>query len=207
MLFLGFFLTMAAMALTDISTTEQEYLNRLEYRRSRLEIIIKKRLVDEKRSYSQTDTSSTTYSLEAYSQTYGTSATSNLQRSEAREIEDWYIYKGGISELSDLDFLNLIGDKEKARQIKRLEWEKAGLRDIGTIALVAGMGGMLVGAMIDGGNRTVIGIGAVTSLFGFFLNIFNAPPAHYIKPDYAQEQIDLYNFQLKKALQLPLETD
>lgn len=196
-------LSFTASVLYAQQQADQEYINKLAYRRDKLNLIVKSRQVQENRSYSTTDISSYTYSYEAYSQTYGNIATSALQRSEAKEISDWYVYKGGIRELSDTEFLELVGDRAEAARVRDQDERKAGMRLIGNIAIGAGAVTMIAGAGFSAGQPVITG-GALTMVTGFFVSAFNLSPHHYIQPDYAQEKIDGYNVALKKKLNLPL---
>ncbi len=196
-------LSFAVSALYAEEQADQEYINKLAYRRDKLSLVVKTREVQEKRSYSSTDISSYTYSYEAHSQTYGNIATSALQRSEAKEISDWYIYKGGIRELSDIEFLDLTGDRAGAARIRDEDSRRSGIRMIGNVAIGAGALTMIAGAGLSAGQSVITG-GALLMVTGFFVSAFNLSPHHYIQPDYAQEKIDEYNVALKKKLNLPL---
>lgn len=196
-------LSFTASVLYAQQQADQEYINKLAYRRDKLNLIVKSREVEEKRSYASTDISTTTYSYEAYSQTYGNVATSALQRTEAKEISDWYVYKGGIRELSDIEFLALVGDRAEAARIRDQDDRRSGMRMIGNVAIGAGAVTMIAGAGFSAGQSVITG-GALVMVTGFFVNAFNLSPHHYIQPDYAQEKIDEYNVALKKKLDLPL---
>lgn len=184
--------------------SEQEYKNQLAYRRSRLNLVSKKRLVDVKRSYSHTDIDTTTYTWEAYSLSNTDITTSSMNRAEAREIMEWYIYKGGLRELSDIEFLELVNDRDILEQVKDWEAQKANMRNIGNTSIGLGFLVMVGGAALSGGQTTITG-GAVLMACGFMVSALNTSPSHYIQPDYAQEKIDDYNITLKKELGLPLD--
>ena len=184
-------------------TADQEYVQKLEYQHNKLEIVTKKRQVDEKRGYSHTDIDTTTFSFEAYSQSYTDISTSSLERSETKEISEWHILKGGVRELSDLEFLNLINDHLYLAQVKKQEDQKAKMRNIGNISIGGGILIMLAGAAASAGQSVIV-TGAVTTTIGFLLDAFNQSPDHYIPADYALNKIDEYNLALKKKLDLPL---
>jgi hypothetical protein len=185
----------------DVS--DQDYINQLFYRRNKLELVVKTRFRKEKRTYSQTDIDTTTYTWEAYTQTYGTVSTTGFSRTEDVEIEDWYIYKGKIREISDAEFLELIGDRARLERVLQQENQKGKMRFIGNTAIGAGIVSSIVGAALSAGE-TAITAGALTTVAGFFISAFNLSPHHYIQPDYAQEKIDEYNINLKRKLNLPL---
>lgn len=195
------FILCSAAAAEDIS--EQEYINRRTYNRNKLELAVKTRFVDIKRRETQTDIDTTTYTLEAYTYTYGTIATSSLAQAETKEITDWYIYKGRVRKLSDFEFLDLVGDYNMLARISEIDSRKSSMRMIGNISIGAGLAAMIGGAAFSA-DQAVISAGAVATALGFFINAFNMSPHHYIQPDYAQEKIDNYNLDLKKRLDLPI---
>ena len=183
--------------------SEEEYRNQLAYRRNRLLLVTKSRLIDIKRSYSYTDIDTTSYTWEAYTYSDTDIRTESMARAEAQEVTEWHIIKGGLRELSDLEFLALVGDSALLEQVRKMEEQKAGMRNIGNISIGLGFLTMVGAAAFSGGQAVVTG-GAVLMVGGFFLNAFNTSPQHYITPDYAQEKIDEYNINLKKQLGLPL---
>ncbi|MBU1027239.1 MAG: hypothetical protein KKA31_05870 [Candidatus Margulisbacteria bacterium] len=183
---------------------DQEYINKLTYQNSKLELVSRKRKIDEKRSYSYTDIDSYTYSIEAYSHTSTDISTQSLNRSEVKEISEWYIYKGGIRELSDAEFLELVGDQAELQRVIKIENDKANIRNIGNIFIGTGLAVMLGGAAFSA-DSAIISSGALALTGGFFLNAFNMSPQHYIQPDYAQQKIIDYNIALKRKLSLPLD--
>ncbi len=182
---------------------DQEYVNQLTYQRNKLELVTKQREVDERRSYSYTDVDTYTYTYEAYSHASTDISTQHYDRSEKKEITEWYIYKGRIRQLSDAEFLALIGAKSKLALVMKEEEKKAGMRTWGNILIGTGLLVMLGGAAANGAEGTTMA-GALGMTAGFFLNAFNMSPRHYIEPDYAQEKIDEYNISLKQKLGLPL---
>ncbi|MFH1387008.1 MAG: hypothetical protein ABIH50_05030 [bacterium] len=187
-----------------ITPEDQDYINKLDYQRNKLEIRSRTRIVNENRSYSSTDINTQTYSFEAYSQTYGNVSTSALQKSEVKERTEWAVFKGQIKRLSDLEFLNLVGDQAESARIAGLEANRSNLSSIGTYSIGLGIAAMIGGAAFSAGQPVIIG-GALTTTVGFFISAFNSPPRHYVEPDYAQQKIDEYNINLKKKLNLPLD--
>jgi len=183
--------------------SDQEYINKLYYRNNKLALEVRKRTIDEIRNWSNTDISTTTYSFESYAYSTTGIYTSSLFRSEAKEITEWYIYKGAVTELSDFEFLNLVGDREKVEQISKIEDQKTGFRTIGNITIGLGVAGMIGGAAAST-NQSLVMTSALVMVAGFFIDAFNQSPDHYIKPDYAQDKINEYNIDLKRKLNLPL---
>lgn len=195
---------LAPLVLAEQTTAaDQDYINKLYYKHNRLELVTRKRLIDEKRSYSYTDIDSTTFSMESYSDTSTRISTDTLHRSELKEINEWYVYLGGISELNDFEFLKLVGDDREMARITALESGRATWRNIGNLCIGGGVLTMLAAAATSAGTG-VITAGALTMTGGFFLTAFNLSPPHYIRPEYAQGKIDEYNITLKRKLNLPL---
>lgn len=183
--------------------SDQDYINKLYYRNGKLALETKKRTVSESSSYSNIDIDTSRYHYDNYSSRSTNISSSSLSRSEAKEITEWYIYKGAIAELSDFEFLDLVGDKATLAQITQKEDKKAGFRKIGNLSIGLGLAGMLSGAAFQADSSTVAA-SALVMVAGFFLKAFNQTPAHYIRADYAQDKIIEYNLNLKKKLNLPL---
>jgi len=193
---------MAPAVLAD-QTSDQDYVNKLRYRNGKMSIDTKKRTINEYTSYQNVDIDTNTYYYDN-STSRSTNISSNaLSRSEAKEITEWYIYKGPIAQLSDFEFLDLVGDKSTLVRITEQENKKAGFRTIGNVTIGVGLAGMLGGAAFQASSSTVAA-SALVMVAGFFFNAFNQSPAHYIRADYAQDKIIEYNVNLKKSLNLPL---
>jgi len=185
--------------------SDQDYMNKLYYRHNKLEIVAKKRLIDEKQRYNYTDIESFTYPYTStyYPSTSTTITSQTTSRFETKEINEWYIYMGGISELSDFEFLKLVGDDRELQRITELENQKAGMRAFGNLGIGLGVLAMVGGAAVSASQGVITG-GAVALTLGFFINSFNTSPSHYISSVYAVSKIDEYNLALKKKLNLPL---
>lgn len=179
------------------------YINQLNYHRNKLELLVKTRTISETSNYSSTDWTSTTYTLEAYSQTYGSAATSSGSRAETREITVWKVIKGGVRQLSDAEFLDIVGKHGEAENIRKQEDSANKYRLGGMATSLAGLGYMLL-ASGQSNNSTAITTGGVVTAIGFLISAFNQSPWHYITSDYAQELMDDYNINLKKKLGLPI---
>ena len=189
---------------TPTPQADQDYVSKLYYRHNKLELVAKKRLIDEKQRYNYTDIDSFVYPSTTIYPSYSTSITSQTTtRFETKEIHEWYIYMGGISELSDFEFLKLVGDDRELARITELENQKAGMRGFGNLGIGLGLLAMVGGAAVSASQGVITG-GAVALTMGFFINSFNASPSHYISSAYAMAKIDDYNLALKKKLNLPL---
>jgi len=55
-----------------------------------------------------------------------------------------------------------------------------------------------------GNSSASISAGGVVTAIGFLISAFNSSQKHYLNPDYAQEEADNYNINLKKELNLPI---
>ncbi len=199
----GLILSMAASFAAAETTADQTYIDQLNYRHNKLEIIIKHRTVDVSRSYTSTDINSTTFSYEALSQTWGNISTTSTARRETKDITDWFIFKGGVSELSDLQFLQLVGDRTEYDRVRGQDESTGKMRLIGNVSIGLGIAAMLGGAGLSA-SQSVIQGGALLTAVGFFISAFNVSPHHYIEPDYALNKSDEYNIALKRKLNLPL---
>jgi len=202
---IGLILCFAAPLLAQTAGDEL-YLKQLEYRRDKLSIQVKQRTIDISRGYSTTDRWETLYTIEAYTYKWGQDDTRSGSERETREISDWIILKGGLKELSDYEFLHTIGNEEQAARIGNIEKDKSHWRNIGNVMGLSGLVIMIAGSGTDS-RTTYISAGGALAVVGVLINAFNLSPDHYIPVDYAQEQIDLYNVELKRKLELPLTYD
>lgn len=188
----------------ELNPADQAYVNQLNYRHNKLELTTQTRTVNVSSSYSSTDITASNYNYNRNYQESNANITTSTQNSaEQKELTDWYIYKGGVDQISDLEFLKLVGDQamfntvdNKADSLRL--WRRAGYITIGT-----GLVAMIGGAALQASQPVIIG-GALVTTVGFFISAFSAPPAHYIKSSYALNKIDEYNIKLKQQLGLPL---
>ncbi len=184
---------------------DELYINQLNYKRNKLEIMVKTRTVAESNSYSSTDWTSTRYKMaDQYSENNGNITTNSGTQAETKQITTWKVVRGGIRELSDSDFLDIVGQHDEAAKIKSQEDTKDQYRFAGTITSVAGVIYMLWASGQDKGTAAVTTGGIVTAI-GFLVSAFNSGHGHYITSDYAQELVDNYNIDLKRKLNLPVD--
>ena len=193
--------------LSSIAFAEETlYEKKLEYKRKKIEILVRSTFVGTERASSSTDIFETTYTPEASTTyKYGYITTEQAGTKMIQEVKDWIIVRGGIRELSDVEFLQLTGYQARAKDIgdnidSKNNWLIA--------AAVVGIGGVAV--MVSGASQGDSGTataGGLITLCGILISSFNAPQRHYIAPDFAQEATDNYNIALKKSLGLPVETE
>jgi len=183
---------------------ESLYEKKLEYRRKRINILLKTRYVSELEKQKEGDTYEYTYT---YDDGYSYKTTTKDERtgitSELKKISDWVIVKGGIRELSDSEFLYLTGNDKLAREIQNKVETREMWRNIGMLTGLVGIGIVVAGSS-SSDSGTITG-GALVSLLGVVISAFNYPVKHYIYADYAQEQADKYNVRVKKELELPID--
>jgi hypothetical protein len=192
----------AALAQTD-------YEKKLEYRRKKIQILVRMTYVGETSGYTSLSSSDYNWASTPEGYSYGSSQIygTNTGHSTTRPVSDWVIVRGGIRELSDIEFLEIVGDKEKADQIQKAMDEK---NSMGMWALGCGILGVVsvIGAAsYTPVNSSQMAVGTTLILGGILLGYLYAPQRHYIPADQAQEGADNYNIKLKKALGLPVETE
>ena len=193
-----------ALLAAELNPADQAYVNQLNYRHNKLELTTKTQTINVSNSYSSTDINATNYRLDQNYREPNANITTSTQNSSGQvELTEWYIYKGGVDQLSDLQFLRLVGDQAMFNAVDdkvdaRRTWLRGGYITTG-IGLVA----MIGGAALSASQPVILG-GALVTTVGFFIDAFSAPPAHYIQSSYALNKIDEYNIKLKQQLGLPL---
>lgn len=188
----------------NLAFAQTDYEKKLEYKRKKIDILVKTFLKGETSAYTTTDTWGTTISPEAgYSYTYTYGTTRRGETILLKEVSDWVIIRGGVRELSDVELLKITGNKEEAKETQAVIDERAKWMTIGTIGGILGIGVAIAGS--SDGNTGTITAGSAISLLGFIISSLNLPQKHYIAADYALEETDLYNIRLKKELGLPID--
>jgi hypothetical protein len=183
---------------------ETDYEKKLEYRRKKIQIMIKTAMKGETTAYADTDTWSSTISPEAgYSYTYSTGSTRSGSTVMVNEVTNWVAIRGGVRELSDVELLEIAGNREEAREVQAKIDERGMWNVIGATVGLLGLGVAIAGS--SSGDSGTIVAGSIVSLIGFIASSFNMPKKHYIAADYALELTDKYNIKLKKDLGLPVE--
>jgi len=183
---------------------QSDYEKKLEYKRKKIVLLVKTAFRGESSGYRTTDTWSTTVSPEAgYSYTYSSGTTRSDKSITFKEVSDWVIVRGGIRELSDVEFLKITGNRKEAEKVQSEIDERNKWMWIGTIGGLVGLGVALAGS--SNGEVGTITVGSAISLVGFFIGSVNMPKQHYIAADFALEEADLYNIKLKKELGLPID--
>jgi hypothetical protein len=193
-----------ALFAAELNPADQAYVSQLNYRHNKLELTTQTKTVNVSSSYSTTDITSDYYRFNRDYQSANTNITTSTQnKAEQKELTEWYIYKGGVDQISDLEFLELVGDRAMYDRVKEKNDGRRVWRRTGNITIGLGLLAMIGGAALQAGQPTILG-GALVTTAGFFISAFSAPPAHYIKSSYALNKIDEYNIKLKQQLGLPL---
>jgi hypothetical protein len=193
----------------SIALAQTDYEKKLEYRRKKIEILVRTTYVGETSGYTSLNTSDYQWTSTPEGYSYGSSQIygTNTGRSTTRPVSDWVMVRGGIRELLDIEFLEIIGDREKADQIQKAMDEK---NRMGMWALgcgILGVASVISAAGFTPANSSQMAVGTALILGGILLGYLYAPQRHYIPADQAQEGADNYNIKLKKALGLPVETE
>jgi len=193
----------------SIALAQTDYEKKLEYRRKKIQILVRTTYVGETSGYTSLSASDYNWTSTSEGYSYGSSQIygTNTGHSTTRPVSDWVMVRGGIRELSDIEFLEIVGDREKADQIQKAMDEK---NRMGMWALgcgILGVASVIGAAAYTPVNSSQMAIGTSLILGGILLGYLYAPQKHYIPPDYAQEGADNYNIKLKKALGLPVETE
>jgi len=197
------------LSFQSIAFAQTDYEKKLEYRRKKMEILVRTSYVGETSGYTSLNASDYRWTITPEGYSYGSSQLygTNTGRSTTRQVSDWVIVRGGIRELSDIEFLEIIGDKEKADQIQKAMDEKSGMGMWALGCGILGVASVIGAAGFTPANSSQMAIGTALILGGIFLGYLYAPQRHYIPADQAQEGADNYNIKLKKALGLPVETE
>lgn len=187
-----------------LAISDSDYEKRLEYRRKKIEIMVKTNTVGETSAYTDFNAWSSTISPEAgYSYNYTSGQSRSGVSSTVKEVSNWVIIRGGVRELSDTEFLSIVGDTDDAARVQATVDERDKWAMIGNVTGVIGICIAVAGSAA--GETSTITAGAVVSILGFVLSSFNYQPKHYIAADYALELTDNYNIKLKKDLGLPID--
>jgi hypothetical protein len=196
-------------SLQNIAFCQTDYEKKLEYRRKKVEVLVRTAYVGETSNYLSSDTSSWSYAAtpEGYSYGYSSMYGTTGGRSSFRPVSDWVIVKGGIRELSDIEFLDIVGDSEKAAEVQKIIDEKNSMTMWAIGCGVVGVAAVIGASSFTPVNSSQFGIGSALILGGIVLAYLYAPQRHYLTPDYVQESADKYNIKLKKDLGLPVETE
>ncbi len=196
-------------SLQNIAFCQTDYEKKLEYRRKKVEVLVRTAYVGETSNYLSSDTSNWQYAAtpEGYSYGYSSMYGTTGGRSSFRPVSDWVIVRGGIRELSDIEFLDIVGDREKAAEVQKIIDDKNRMAMWAIGCGVVGIAAVIGASSLTPVNSSQFGIGSALILGGIVLGYLYAPQRHYLPPDYVQEGADKYNIKLKKDLGLPVETE
>ncbi|OGI11510.1 MAG: hypothetical protein A2Y40_01675 [Candidatus Margulisbacteria bacterium GWF2_35_9] len=180
---------------------DAKYKEQQEYKRKKLDILLSKSF--------QTQGSSSTYSdyFPGYYSIFGMGWTKSS--STTYETTDWKIIQGGIQEISDLQFAQLVGDKgsltrveQTNRQYEEMSGTGAIVSLVGLVATIAGFSSALASPNPDSG-LIICTFGIIGTIAGLGMISATPPVGHLVSPATAAEQADGFNQLLKNTLGLP----
>jgi hypothetical protein len=131
--------------------------------------------------------------------------------SKSYTTTDWKIIQGGVQEISDAQFADLVGDKDTQARIAQ-DWEDYNNTTTwGAIIALTGVVMVLVGgAMAFGTDKNASESGAVIFAVGCLptiigLGMLSKMPysGHYVSPSTAAKQAHEFNQKMKLQLNLP----
>lgn len=199
--------TSAVLLKTKAESKEQAldtlYKEQQQYKQEKLDIMLSKTYQTVGSSYSD--------SMYFPGYYFATGSEWTTSKSTAYEITDWKIIKGGVQQISDSEFANLVGDKATLASMNK-DWEDynnlmnwgAGIALVGVIMVLAG-GAVAFGensAAAEGG-AVLFAVGCLPAIVGLGMLSKNPPSGHYVNPGTAAKQAFEYNQSLKKKLGLP----
>jgi len=174
-----------------------------QYKQGKIDILLSKSYQTVGSSY----TSSSYYP--GYYSIFGSGWTSSS--STQYETTDWKIIQGGVQEISDAQFAQLVGDKDTQERMAK-DWEDYNnTTNIGAIIALVGVVMVLVGGMGLFATDTaaaetgaiIFAVGIVPTIIGLGMLSKNPPSGQYVSPGTAAKQAYEYNQALKKKLGLP----
>lgn len=185
------------------------YKQAQQFKQEKLDIMLSKTYQTVGSSYSDS-----TYFPGYY---FATGSEWTTSKSTAYEITDWKIIKGGVQQISDSEFAQLVGDKDTLAAMNK-DWED--YNSTMNWAAIIGVTGILMvlvgGAMAFGSdNKTdsgkaagesgavIFAVGIIPTIIGLGMLSKNPPTGHYVNPGTASKQAFEYNQALKKKLGLP----
>ena len=177
-----------------------KYKEQQEYKSKKLDILLSKSV--------QTVGSGYTNSIyfPGYYSIFGSGWTRTS--STAYEITDWKIVQGGVQEISDVSFAQLVNDTATLKKSQEKADFYSNKYNIGAIVALVGLASFL-GAMATTGDTQIglLTLGTVGCVFGYgFMVSAETPPAgHYISPSEAAKRAYDYNQKLKAELGLPAD--
>ncbi|MFC1767228.1 PEGA domain-containing protein [Candidatus Margulisiibacteriota bacterium] len=132
-------------------------------------------------------------------------------KSTAYEVTNWKIVQGGVQEISDRQFAEMVGDKETLARMDKGWDDYNNITGWGAVWALTGIVMVLVGGSMAFGSDTVatengavlFAVGCLPAIIGFGMLSSNPPSGHYIQPSVAAKQAFEYNQALKKKLGLP----
>jgi len=187
---------------TQKSILNSMYSQQQEFKAKKLDILLST-------SKQTVGTATTTYNNFPGYFSFMDYATTTSQATEY-ETTDWKIIQGGVQQISDAQFANLVGDKSTQERIAK-DWDD--YNNVMTWGAVIGLTGLLMvlagGAVAFSGSSAadagavVFAVGVVPTIVGLGMLSKEPYSGHYVSPSTAAKQAFDYNQNLKKQLGLP----
>jgi hypothetical protein len=176
---------------------ESKYKEQQEYKSKKLDILLSKSVQTVGSGYT-----SSTY-FPGYYSMMGSGWTN--MSSTAYETTDWKIIQGGVQEISDVQFAQLVNDTKTLKKYQDQLDFYANKAMIGAIVALVGVLALLGGASATGDTQAgLVTVGIVGCVFGLGFMASSEPPAgHFVSPSEAAKMAHDYNQDLKSKLGLP----
>jgi len=189
-------------AVTQEQVLDKLYKEQQEYKQQKLDIMLSKGMASTGSSYTSSSYFPGYYSI--YGSGWTTSSTT------AYETTDWKIIKGGVQEISDRDFAQLVGDKDTVARMDKdmddygniMNWG-AGICLTGLLMVIAGGAAAFSGGAASDSGAVVCAVGFVPLIVGYGMLSKDPPSGHYVNPGTAAKLAFDYNQKLKQKLGLP----
>jgi hypothetical protein len=181
-----------------------KYKESQEYKNKKLDIILSQ-------NTQTVGTATTTYNNFPGYFSFLDYSTTNAQ-STSYTTTDWKIIQGGVQEISDMQFAQLVNDKDTIARMNKAIEDSSDSANIGAIVALTGLVLAIAGgaAAIEAkpevditGAVIVCTIGVVGTFVGLAMLSKEPYLGHYVTPAQAAKQAHEYNQGLKKQLGLP----
>lgn len=184
--------------------TVSKYKEQQEYKRRKLDILLSKNLQTTGASYTYGDSFPGYYSI--FNSSWSNSSSTTYEQT------DWKIVLGGVQQISDLEFAEMVNDLETLsyyrQRVQQIEDDVllGGLLSLtGLIVTIAGFSSALEAPNDDEamGGILFATVGIIGSFIGIALLSATPPTGHFVSPSKAALQAYEYNQTLKTSLGLP----
>jgi len=182
------------------------YMAGQQYKQEKIDILLSKTYQTVGSSYSNS-----TYFPGYYYYSWGTGYETTTSKSTQYEVTDWKIIQGGVQEISDREFAQMVGDKDTIAEMDK-DWDDyMNTTNWGAFIGLTGILMVLIGGAMAFGSdaaaaesgAVIFAVGCIPTIVGLGMLSKNPPSGHYVNPGTAAKQAFEYNQKLKKKLGLP----